>query len=211
MCLRSCSLTQSELLIVVSKTFFSHLQKSNLTFFSFFFSRWARFLAHCLQTTYPAGRRCWCRSRSWSSFVVVTMWWYLLTAHTLPGTFNSISTNSAHTSSQVTSCQQTIIDAARIICRAGSMKRSSVRRSVCQSVPSTAAAAATVADGFAAELPVSRRSIASGTRCRRAMQQAPAYGSKCGQRHVDSRRRRQAEYRFVIYGFSTNDRFQVHS
>ena len=36
MCLRSCSLTQSELLIVVSKTFFSHLQKSILTFFVFF-------------------------------------------------------------------------------------------------------------------------------------------------------------------------------
>jgi len=53
--------------------------------------------------------------------------------------------------------------------------------------PSHQSTATTVASGFAAERPASRRyrSTAAG-----AALQAPALSSKCGQRHAESRRRR---------------------
>ena len=85
----------------------------------------------------------------------------------------------------------------RTVCGAGSVKRSSVRLSICLSNRSTATAAC---GGFAAERP------AAGDIDRQS-----ALSSKCGQRHVDSRRRRLNRNLFFggRYGLSAYSSFHA--
>ena len=83
-------------------------------------------------------------------------------------------------------CTSGVIDTARVVCGAWSIKR----LRVCLSHRSTTAISA---GGRAGLLLIVRRQEISIDNCGRAagvVQHAPTISSKCGQHHVDSRRRR---------------------
>ena len=89
-----------------------------------------------------------------------------------------------------------VIDTARIVCGTGSVERSSIRLSACPSAHRSTTGAA--CGGFAADRPAGRRhrSIA-GAGAQQQRRHSTAFGSKCGQCHVDSRVG-EAEDRLVI-------------
>ena len=81
----------------------------------------------------------------------------------------------------------------RIVCGTGSIKRSGVRPSISQSVPSVKRSS-----GFVAEHRMCKRYRLTAPGARQQQCRSPALSSKCGQRHVDSRIN-EAEHRQFQY------------